>query len=410
MWTPWWVETENLRYEGIVKAIAEDIGNGRLQPGERLPPQRDVAFRLGLALGTVTRAYAEAERRGLLIAQVGRGSFIAEIPALEQERRIDFSHNLPPAAPARAYFAGAFSQLRRRSDLLDELNYGPPEGWERDRRAGQAWIAMVTSGWEGPDWRKIICCVGAQQAMLFAVEAATPRGSPLIAEEGTFWGLHDLVSYTGHRLVPAALDHEGLRPDALEQAARTSGARVAYILPFQNPTARVMSLERRNAIVEVARRLDLLLIEDDLYSAFGADGGPPPIAALAPERTFYINGVSKVLAPGLRTAYLAPPPGDSHQRIVTAIRATMYCPPNLGAGIVSQWIKDGAAEEIRLAVKAEMRARVAMAQDILGARMEPPSTGESLHVWLPMPTADAEAITRRALRRRVEPTPPKAPL
>ncbi len=85
-----------------------------------------------------------------------------------------------------------------------------------------------------------------------------------------------------------------------------SGARVAYVQPLQNPTGRMMGPERRRAIVEVARRRDLFLIEDDLYAAYANELGRPPLAELAPERTFYVAGLSKSLTPGLRGRLLRP--------------------------------------------------------------------------------------------------------
>ncbi|MFI4974289.1 MAG: PLP-dependent aminotransferase family protein [Caulobacterales bacterium] len=413
MWTPRMAEGDGLRFEGLVEAIAEDIAAGRLAPGDRLPPQRETAYRLGLGLGTVTRAYAEAERRGLLTAQVGRGSFVAETAAGaasgQAGARIDFSRNLPPLAPARAHLAGALAALRRRPDIADELDYAPPEGRTRDRRAGQAWIAAVT-GWDGPNPSLLACCAGAQQAIFLALEVAAPARAPVIVEEATFWGVKAAAAAAGRPLIPAAMDAEGLRPDALERAARQSGARVAYVLPFQNPTARLMGPARRAAIAQVARRLDLTLIEDDLYAAFRPDDGAPPIAALAPERTFYVSGVSKSLAPGLRAGYLAAPTAEHFERVIAAVRALSYAPPGFGPAIASQWIEDGSAQAIVAAVKAEVRERTALAGEILGDLLEPPASGESLHLWLPMGELEAERLTSRALRLGVDPTPPAAPL
>ena len=131
----------------------------------------------------------------------------------------------------------------------------------------------------------------------------------MIVEAATFTGIKALAAHMNYRLVAAGMDAEGLTPEALDEAAR-SGARVAYLLPVQNPTARIMGLERRRAIVEVARKRDLMIVEDDLYGAYASELGLPPLAALAPEQVFYVSGLSKSLAPGLRVGHCVPPTGD----------------------------------------------------------------------------------------------------
>src|SRR5665213_3362835 len=100
----------------------------------------------------------------------------------------------------------------------------------------------------------------------------------------SFTGVKALAAHMDYRLVPAGMDAEGLTPESLGEAAARSGARVAYVLPVQNPTARIMGLERRQALVEVARKRDLVIVEDDLYGAYASDLGLPPLASLAPER------------------------------------------------------------------------------------------------------------------------------
>src|SRR5262249_44130901 len=119
-------------YARLVEALARDIAAGTLPPGQRLPTQRALADRLGLSLGTVTKAYAEAARRGRLSGQVGRGSFIAppgRLPGFG-EAPIDLSLNLPPLGPAAQRLGPALARLQRRSDLGAHLAYPPPAGVE----------------------------------------------------------------------------------------------------------------------------------------------------------------------------------------------------------------------------------------------------------------------------------------
>src|SRR5438034_9496690 len=105
MWTPDLRERSGPRYLAIAEALAQDTGGGRLRPGTRLPTHRDLADRLGVTVGTVTRAYAEAARRSLVSGEVGRGTFVR--------------------APVRRPTVAA-SAVRARADLIDLTPNLPP--------------------------------------------------------------------------------------------------------------------------------------------------------------------------------------------------------------------------------------------------------------------------------------------
>jgi len=214
----------------------------------------------------------------------------------------------------------------------------------------------------------------------------------------------------GLRLMGVPMDEAGLRPGALEAAAKTTGARVVSVIPtLQNPTGRIMSVSRREAIASLARRLDLTIIEDDIYGAYAPDA-PPPLALLAPERTFHVSGVSKTLGPGLRAGFLAAPTPAAFERVLDAVRALTYAPSGFGGLVATQWIEDGAADQIVAEVREEAAARLALARDILGGAIEPARSDCAPHVWLPMSELEAERLAGRALRGGAEVTPPDAPI
>lgn len=408
MWSPALADGHAPLYERLVRRLAADIETGALEPGQRLPPQRDLAFKLGLGIGTVTRAYAEAERRGLITGHVGRGSFVAPLPEPRAASAgpIDLARNLPPLGPAEARLPGALARLSRRPDVAGQLGYPPVAGHEAQRRASATWLKR-TANFESADWRQLICCAGAQQATAVAFGVYCRPGQPVIAESATFNGLKALAAQSGCPIVPAAMDGEGLTPEGLEKAARESGAKVAYVLPVQNPTGRVMGAQRRRAIVETARRLDLILVEDDLYAAHAAHLGHPPLAALAPERVCYVGGLSKAIAPGLRFGFLIPP-ADAFEAALDALRAIAFSAPTLTGYLVAQWVEDGEAYVILEEVRAALAARAALARRILGPAIEPnPMTGAP-HFWLPMDELTAERVAGAALRAGVALTPPRA--
>ena len=407
-WTPTLRDGDAPLYERLTAALAADIASGLLGPGERLPPQRELAFRLGLGVGTVTRAYAEAEQRGLLASHVGRGAFVASQRATtSQPAVLDMARNAPPPGPAQARLGAAMARLARRRDLTERLGYPPAEGFETDRAAGAAWLGHI-AGWDDLDPAGVICTAGAQQAVAIALASVCRPGDTVIAEAATFTGLKSLASQMDYRLAPAALDGQGLTPDALDRVAAETGARVCYVLPSHNPTARVMGAARRREIVEVARARDLILIEDDLYGAYAMDLGLTPLARLAPERCFHATSLSKTVSPGLRAGYLATPDAAAHERALSALHAQTIAAPGFGLSLATQWIEDGSAADILAAARTEMADRVSLALGILGNAVERPAAGASLHVWLPMSEIAAERVAARALRAGVEVTPPSA--
>jgi DNA-binding transcriptional MocR family regulator len=401
-------------YERLVEALRADIASGALEAGERLPPQRDLAHRLGLGLGTVTRAYVEAEKAGLVEAHVGRGSYVrggggALRPGMDEAGPVNLAQNIAPAGPAQARLAEALNRLRRRGDLSEALGYAPAAGFERQRQAGAAWLARA-GGLSTADWTRMICTAGAQQALALAFEAVARPGDAILCEASTFHGARALAEHRGYRLKGVAMDEQGLRPEALEAAVRETGARAVYLLPtLQNPTGRIMGAARRSDIVALARKLDLWLIEDDVYGIYAPDA-PPPLAVLAPERTFHVSGVSKSLAPGLRAGFLMVPPGDFFERVLRAVRALAYAPPSFGGMIAGQWIEDGTADQIAAEVRDEVTARMGLARRILGPALETPASLSAPHLWLPMAELDAERLAGRALRAGAELTPPGAPV
>src|SRR5437764_593915 len=148
-WKPTIRKGKEPLYARLLEAIEKDIREGVLPPGTKLPPHRDLAHALGIAVGTVTKTYADAERRGLLSAHVGRGSFVAggtngrgafSLAHEPADGIIDLARNHPPTGPARLRFAETISKLRRRRDLDEILSYAPPEGSLPDRTALADWL------------------------------------------------------------------------------------------------------------------------------------------------------------------------------------------------------------------------------------------------------------------------------
>ena len=401
IWKPELPRGKGPVYRALADALEQAVEAGVLGAGSRLPPQRALARELGVTVMTVTRAYQEAARRGLVEATVGRGSFVRRSAAARSEREADLATNVvqgpdlgsPDRALAAAVAAG-----------LSAAAYRPPSGSERHRSAGAVWLARTGLS-ARPD--QVLVTVGAQHGLFVALAALTRPGDAVLAEELTYHGLRGIARLLHVRLEPVRLDRDGIDPEDLGRAARRARARVCVCLPnFQNPTGAVMPLARRREVVEVARRRDLTLIEDDVYG-FLLPAPPPPLAALAPERTFHATGTSKSLSPALRVGYLVAP--DAHREAAAAvIGTTVWGASAPAAEIVAGWIEQGVADRIVAHKRALVEVRQRAARRAL-AGLRATSHPASPHLWVSVPPRwAAEELVAAAAAQRIRLLGPSA--
>lgn len=371
-------------YRAIVDALGDDIAAGRIAGGERLPPQRQLATALGIDFTTVTRAYAEAQRQGLVEAQVGRGTFVRRRAAPLPSGRIDLAMNLPPR-PADPRLARRL--WRSMTELGDErgidllMRYQAPGGTAEDRAAGASFLAPRLPGL---DPARVLVAPGAQGALAALLPLLAAPGDTVLADDLIYPGFRALAARLG--LVPAGVpaDEEGMDPVALDALAERTGAKLLYLNPtLANPTTATIGAERRAALVEVARRRSLAIVEDDAYGALPLSS-PPPFAALAPERTWHVAGLAKCLSPALRIAYCVAPDERAADRLAGAIRAVATMASPLAAALATRWIGDGTAAAMLEAIRAETAARHALAASMLPPallRTDP----AAFHGWLSLP-------------------------
>lgn len=390
-------------YLAIAAAIAHDVQAGKLKGGDRLPPHRELADQLGVTVTTVTRGYTEAERRGLVRGEVGRGTYVCP-PAFTpvapaHDAVIDLSSNaLLPHQHARELL-DRLSLLVSRSTPEYLFNYQPHGGRPDHRAIAARWLqhSLVPA-----DATTTILTSGAQHAMAVALATLTNPGDTVLCEYVTYTGMRSLANFLHVRAHPVAMDHEGLLPDALEDAAHETGSRVVYCVPSgQNPTATVMSKKRRRELARIATRLDLVLVEDDAYG-FLFDG-QEPICAAVPDRTFYLTSMSKSIAPGLRVGLLRTPPGWT-DRLTGAVFATTVMLTPLDAAAACAWMEDGTASRVMAWKRQEVRARQQLAREALGTSVT--GSDQSQHAWLQLPSRwAADDFAREARQRGVLVTP-----
>jgi DNA-binding transcriptional MocR family regulator len=370
------------RYLQIADALEQALFDGRLKPGDRLPPQRLLAAQLAVDLTTITRAYDEARRRNLLEGRGARGTYVAA-PKVELAPVLDLSMNIPPP-PAGVDFDDllkqGLSQVLMRADNELLMTYHLGGGSEADRGAGARWLEPMFGK---IDPAHVVVCPGAQAALAALMLSLSEPGDVIATEPATYPGLRAAAVQFGRGLVTVEVDEHGMRPDALAQTCREQRLRLVYLNPtLQNPTATTMPEHRRRDIAATAARCGLRIIEDDPYWLF-AQAPPPPVTRFAPERSYYVSTLSKCLTPGLRIAFVVVPDGRERAAFLAAMRAFALMAAPLTTALATQWIFDGSAQRLLEGVRAEAQARHDLAHDILAGR--PEAAGEGLHLWLALP-------------------------
>ena len=391
IWKPELGHKAGPKYILIAEAIGNGIAQGRLKERDRMPAQRDLAYQLGLSLNTVSRAYAEAIRRGYLQGEVGRGTYVRRtgpIPAQPIEDGmvrpvsgpIDFTLNLPAAGEGAAALAKTLETLQGSPSLAAYLDYQTEAESPRHAAAAAAWLR--TLGLEIED-DGVILTNGAQHGLLVSLLATTRPGDVLLTEAMTYGPIKAMARHLGLKLRPLAMDAGGLSPAALDAACRQSAAKVLYCLPtLQTPTTITMTEARRQEIAAIAKKHELLIIEDDVFGFLPPDR-PPPLAHHAADHTVFLTSTSKCLAPGLRVGFLYAP-ARLRRPLRAAVNLSCWMPPPLMAEIAATWIIDGTAEKLNQFQRSEARVWQQMARRILvghDVRADP----HGFHLWLSLP-------------------------
>lgn len=359
-------------YQRLADAINQAATDGTLLPGTRLPPQRELSFQLGVSLGTVTRAYDLATRRGHVQAVVGKGTFVSEA---SDEGPINLRINLPADVGQGVELAEALA--RRTADEF--LSYIPFGGSQADQAAGRSYLKLGGADNLHGD---LIVTAGGQHALTTALMAATKPGDLILCEPFSFGGFLDLAKATDRRVMSFPADNKGIKPAAFEQLCAKHQPVAAFLMPTaQNPTGTTLPLSRRKAIARSAATHNVTLIEDGLYDPF-ADTPLVPLVTLAPEHTFYIGSLSKTLVPGLRVGYLACPP-----KMRGAANDLQHLlgmgPPQAMANIATELMESGATTRLVEKQRKEIRWRHALANEVLDQHPSKEIVA-ALHYWLPL--------------------------
>jgi DNA-binding transcriptional MocR family regulator len=393
-------------YLKLADAIAADIAAGTLKPGDRLPPQRSFAYERNIAVSTASRIYAELLRRGLAVGEVGRGTFISGearrgVAAAGEPRgiRIDLEFNYPILADQTVLIAKSLAGLDQPVALDAALRQATSVGTLEARSAGAAYL--LQGAWS-PAPEQLVFTGNGRQSIAAALAATVPTGGRCGVEALTYPFIKSIAARLGITLVPLSMDESGVRPDSVQKAHRETHLSGIYIQPaVQNPLGVTMPPARRADLLRVVDKLDLPIIEDNVYGFLDDE---PPLAALAPRSCIVIDSLSKKIAPGLTLGFIVPPP-RLRESVAASVRSGGWTASGFAFAAAQRMMGDGTIAELTRLKRLDARARQKLAADRLsGFGIQ--ANENCYHLWLTLPAHwRSQSFVAAAARRDIALTP-----
>src|SRR3954467_7816627 len=349
-------------YLKLADTVAAEISSGAFKPGDRLPPQRSFAYERSIAVSTASRVYNELLRRGLVVGEVGRGTFIANgvhpgIAAATEPRgtRIDLEINYPVLPNQSAMIAKSIAGLDRSDVLEAPRRQVTSTGTPTARRISAAYLAR--NDWL-PAPEQIVFTGSGRQSIAAALAAVVPTGGRCGVEALTYPFVKGIAARLGVTLVPLAMDEHGVRPDAVQKAHREAHLTALYIQPtIQNPLGMTMSAARRADIVRIVEKLGLPVIEDSVYGFLSDE---PPLSALAPDSCILLDSLSKKVAPGLALGFIVAPL-RLRESIMASVRSGGWTAAGYAFAAGQRLMGDGTAAELVRLKRIDAQRRQQMA-------------------------------------------------
>jgi len=324
-------------YRQIAEGIRRQILSGDLTPGQRLPPERELAVHLNVNRSTVVSAYDELAAEGLVEGRVGSGTVVSRAGDDSARQGIAWNMLFAQAKGELSPWIRDILASGYRSDLItlaasepapelyplaevegaakfvlsqlggDTLRYSPTEGTPRLR---EVIARRLTSRGANVDPENVIVTAGAEQGIDLLAQCFISAGDDVAIETPTYVGAIQAFQRRRARLVGIPVDEEGMRVDILERAIARRPIKLVFTIPsFSNPSGAVTSYERRNRLLEITSRHQIPLIEDNVYGDIYFETPPPPplLVENSYDHVIHVDGVSKVLFAGLRVGWVVGP-------------------------------------------------------------------------------------------------------
>lgn len=411
-------------YLQVADQLRAQIERGEILPQTRLPASRNLAKKLGVNRITVVNAYAELEAEGLVTSRMGSGTFVAARPDSGQSGEVEVSGQWPrtealhqpwnanqmvaemtrlarqpgiisfaSGAPASEFlpvneFRRALNEVLRR-DGAAALQYEEAAGYLPLRETIAAGLQKQNIELRGDD---ILITAGCQQAVDIVLQVLTRKeGSVLVVEDPCYLGLLDIV--TSRRIIPIGIpiDEQGLQTERLEPVMLRYRPQLIYVTPsFHNPTGVTMSLERRQALLDIAARYGVPILEDTSYDELNYEEQTlPSLKSLdRADIVFYAGGYSKTLLPGIRIGYLVAP-RPLHTRMIAAKQTIDIFTSPLNQRALHSYLQSGHfshhLQAVRRAYKERRDAMLAAIEQHFPAEAEWRQPAGGMYIWVEMP-------------------------
>lgn len=307
-WKPNKTKLKSPMHIELANMLEKDILTGNLSSGTKLPPQRELADFLDISLSTVTRVYTTCEKRGLIHAITGNGTFVSEAANVSKTiisgdntiKNIEFG----VAAPFYNHNVIAIEAVRRvvnSPEINSFFEYTNPLGTEKQISAAIQWLKLFGINAEQEN---TLITNGTQNALNIILSSLFEAGDRIAVDQYTYANFIGLANMLHISLLPVESDENGMSAQKLQKLCNNNSITGIYLSPScSNPQAICMPEKRRKEIADIIRENNIILIEDDPY-AFLIDEKKTPISCLVSSSSIYISGLGKSVCAGLRIAYM----------------------------------------------------------------------------------------------------------
>jgi DNA-binding transcriptional MocR family regulator len=278
-------------------------------------------------------------------------------------------------------------------DSVASTRFIPVEGIPEFQSIGAEWLSIseypITPS-------RIVFGVSGHHILTSILLSHTKAGQAIACDPVTYNGWINIIRHTERRHVPIFGDEQGMLPEALDAAAKKELIWGVFLMPsLHNPSTAVMGIERRKAIVEVCKANDLWIIDDDAYRFLNPDA-VASFAHLYPEKSFWVQSLTKPLFPSIKTA-LAVAPESSVSLLNEALRVVGHQPSPLTLPWVMSLLSSKKIESVLNAKRTVAKKRQILAKQLL-SEFKFQTMESSFHVWLSLPEGWSSASANQALR------------
>jgi GntR family transcriptional regulator of abcA and norABC len=333
MWEPI-IKGQGPAYKQMMEQVIQQIEKGFLEPGQKLPPERKFAEVFNVNRSTAVRTFEELKARGIVESRQGSGWYVN--PRLWENTavsRVDWRQLFSQKYEQKQdRYSQTISEAKKTASDFIDLYTGEmsPEILPKFRFPQLSWegifeeeAAISTLGYlplrerirsylsKEQDFSidELLITAGGQQAIFLILQTMLSAGDAIAVESPSFFHQNPLFKAAGIRLFGIPMDQEGMRLDSLEEAIRKHKIKMVMVNPnFQNPTAIVMSNQRRKALIDLCRKYRLPIVEDDVFSELNLTNEPIlPLRVLDPENVLYIGSLSRVLGKTTKIGWIVAP-------------------------------------------------------------------------------------------------------